>query len=191
MKYRKLSLTLSSLAISGLVGCASVNEHAGIVVKGYTKAYGPSNAVALKPVLKPSLSFSSINFGNGTEFLYDDDFATRWSSKGEHVWVVFDYKKPVEFNAVRLAFFKGNGRISRFDIEVSNDGRGWTQVISNGESSGKTDKYERFPFVTLKSRYIKFVGYGNTENIWSALTEFQAVNCNINLCPISDLINQN
>lgn len=190
MKYRKLNLTLSALTITGLVGCASVDENAGIVVKGYTKADGPSNTVALKPVLKPSLSFSSINFGNGPEFLFDDDFATRWSSKGEHVWVVFDYANPIEFNAVRLAFFKGNGRISRFDIEVSNDGRGWTPIIVNGESSGKTDKFERFPFINLKSRYIKFIGYGNTENIWSALTEFQVVNCKVNFCPISDLINQ-
>lgn len=203
MKNRKLALLLSAIVATSLVGCASTETETKaaptktkakkvkpelIKPQGYIKAYGPSNEKGTAPIATPIGGFSSINFGNTPDHVYDNDFSTRWSSKGEKVWIVLDYGKAVEFNAVRLAFFKGDERITRFDIQVSETGKGWTPVIQAGESSGKTAGYERFPFITVKAQYIKFIGFGNTNNVWSAVTEFQAVNCKINECPASELI---
>ncbi|MDA7746622.1 discoidin domain-containing protein [Psychromonas sp.] len=202
----KFSLILTALLATGLVGCASSEQPVSVektakvekkekpvLIKplGYVKRYGTSNETNTAPIPKPVAGFSTEDFGNTPYNVFDENFDTRWSSKGDKVWVVIDYGKPIEFNAVRLAFYKGDERITRFDLAVSETGQGWTNVITGGESSGLTAGFERFPFITVKAQYIKLIGYGNTNNVWTALSEFQAVNCKINVCPASELINAN
>ncbi|TEW55313.1 discoidin domain-containing protein [Psychromonas sp. RZ22] len=197
MKHGKLSLLITTSVAIALAGCAATAtppkaKKSGPVLitpNGYVKAYGPSNEKGTEDILKPVGIFSSQHDGHKPDALFDGDLNTRWSSKGNKAWVVLNYGKSVEFNAVRLAFHNGSERISRFDIEVSEDGKGWTKVVTAGESSGKTSDFERFPFVTVKAQFIKYVGYGNTHNQWNSITEFNAVNCKVNTCLASELIN--
>ncbi|MDA7746318.1 discoidin domain-containing protein [Psychromonas sp.] len=205
MKHGKLSLFLTASSAVMLVGCGATTPPPApvkpitvvpkkpkvelIKPSGYVKPYGPSNAAGSDELLVPVGIFSSEHDGNAPDQIADGDLQTRWSSNGKKSWIVLDYGKSAEFNAARLAFYKGDLRISQFDIEVSEDGRGWTKVITGGESSGKTDGYERFPFVTVKAQFVKFIGYGNTSNTWNSISELNIVNCKINTCLESELIN--
>lgn len=160
-----------------------------ITPMGYVKSEGPSNESGSQPAAIPTNSTTNFVDENTPNYVYDNDFSTRWAAKGDNASLMLEYPQPIEVNAVRMAFYKGDQRISRFDILVSNDGTNWQPVITNGESSGKTVDFERFPFESVQARFIKYVGHGNTMNTWSALTEFKAVDCHINTCPAKELIN--
>lgn len=152
---------------------------------------GPVNTVGSEPRLLPKVAFSSATDGNVPSRIHDDDLTTRWSSKGKDAWIVLDYGKVVEFDAVRIAFYKGDQRASRFMVQASKDGRKWVDVVPKTASSGKSTGYERYPFKATKARYIKYVGYGNTKNIWNSILELNAVNCTVNTCLASEFIRAN
>lgn len=139
-------------------------------------------------ILTPLQVSSSSHDGNGPERLSDDDLTTRWSANGLGEWAMYDYGSVHTFDAVRLAFHKGSERKTHFDIQVSKDGSKWQTVLENAESSGAVNGYERFDFQPVQARYIRYVGQGNTKNAWSSVTEFAALNCNINRCPDNHII---
>ncbi len=168
MKNGNLSLLLSASIAVALSACTE-----------------PASAeVALIPVA----ATSSPHDGNGPDRLIDGDLKSRWSASGDNSFAILDYGKVSEFDAVRLAFHKGDERLSKFDIEVSEDGEKWTQVITGAQSSGLVLTIERFPFSAIKARYIKYVGHGNTSNMWNSVNEFYAVNCKVNTCIATEII---
>jgi len=140
--------------------------------------------------LKPAEITASSDDGNGPAFLLDDDIATRWSANGDGEWAMFDYGKPETFDAVRLAFHKGDARSTMFDIEVSEDGETWTQVVTGAKSSGALTSFERFEFDSVNARFVKYVGHGNTSNTWNSLTEMLPLNCQVNSCPKDEIITE-
>ncbi|WP_413693146.1 polysaccharide lyase family 7 protein [Psychromonas sp. KJ10-2] len=171
MKHGKLNLLLSTSIAVALSGCATTDE-----------PVGPINLSGTSAPLVVVEATSSTHDGNGPDRLIDGDTSTRWSASGDNSYAVLDYGQVAEFDAVRIAFSKGNERASTFDILVSEDGNTWTTVLEGEKSSGKITSIERFPFTAVKARYIKYVGHGNTKNMWNSLTEFYAVNCSINTC---------
>jgi hypothetical protein len=142
------------------------------------------------PLLMPTSVDSSTHDGNGPDRLIDGDLKTRWSASGDNSWAVLDYGQVAEFDAIRMAFHKGDERSSKFDIAISEDGEKWTNVITAGESSGKTLTIERFPIDLVKARFVKYIGHGNSKNMWNSLNEFNAVNCEINECPVTEIITE-
>ncbi|WP_435235171.1 polysaccharide lyase family 7 protein [Psychromonas sp. PT13] len=140
------------------------------------------------PALIPVAVSGSLDDGNGPERLIDGDLKTRWSSKEKDAWAILDYGKVAEFDAVRLAFNKGDERNTIFGIAVSTDGKTWTEVINKTQSSGELNTYERFEFEPVKAQYIKYIGYGNSKSNWNSVTEFSALNCSINDCPVNEII---
>ena len=141
------------------------------------------------PLLVPISADSSVHDGNGPDRLIDGDLKTRWSASGDNSWAVLDYGEVAEFDAIRMAFHKGDARASKFDVAISEDGTAWTNVITAGESSGRTLTIERFPIDLVKARFVKYIGHGNTKNMWNSLNEFNAVNCAINECVVTEIIN--
>ncbi|OEF29172.1 polysaccharide lyase family 7 protein [Vibrio rumoiensis] len=141
-----------------------------------------------EPVLTPVAVEASGHDGNGPDRLFDNDIKTRWSASGDGQWAVLDYGSAHEFNAIRAAFSKGNERKTKFDLLVSTDGKTWTPVLQNQESSGGVIGYERFEFAPVTARYIKYVGHGNSSNDWNSVTELAPLNCGINACPSNQII---
>lgn len=179
MKHGNLGLLLSASAVAvALAGCASTKGPAG-----------PINENGTEPYLVPEKITASSNDGNGPERLIDGDIGTRWSASGPGETATLDYGKVATFDAVRLAFSKGDQRETYFDIEVSEDGKTWKKVLSGGESSGLTNTIERFPFAPVQARYVRYVGQGNSKNTWNSVTEFNAVNCKVNTCSALEFIN--
>ncbi|WP_298942046.1 polysaccharide lyase family 7 protein [uncultured Psychromonas sp.] len=178
MKHGKLSLFLSTSIAVALSGCATTTD----------EPTGPINLAGTQAALTVVATESSVHDGNGPDRLIDGDISTRWSASGDNAYATLDYGQVAEFDAVRIAFSKGHQRASNFDILVSEDGKTWTTVLEGMKSSGKVTSIERFPFTAVKARYIKYVGHGNTKNMWNSVTEFYAVNCAVNTCLPNEFI---
>lgn len=112
---------------------------------------------------------------NSKNNMLDNNFSTRWTSAnsattGENA--IFELEDVQQIDGVAIAFWRGDTRNYLFDIYVSEDGDTWTKV-TGGQSNGKTEGLEKFTFDSIKARYVKFVGAGNTVNGHSNILEFK------------------
>jgi len=122
------------------------------------------------------MTASDFQVGNGPENTRDQDLSTRWSARGDGQWIQYDLDSPRKVNDVRIAWYRGNVRQTRFDLEVSLDDAAWTKVFS-GSSSGSTLELERYEVESMSARYFRIVGHGNTENNWNSVTEVEIHGC--------------
>ena len=113
--------------------------------------------------------------GNGNTILnsFDGLLSTRWAPEGTDgaAWGVYDLGAVYPLDKVYLSYHNGNSRTYYFSIEVSEDGVNYTPVIENGESSGTTLELEEYDLGGVNARYVKYIGGGNTENLWNSVTE--------------------
>ena len=133
------------------------------------KLYGPSTDVG--SVLAVAGATASSHDGNRPVGAIDGDLSTRWSAKGTKQWLRLDLGQPRQLGEVEIAWYRGDERKALFEIEASADGRNWRQVFS-GTSSGRTTGPERYA-VAAKTRFVRIVGRGNTENRWNSISEIQ------------------
>jgi len=114
---------------------------------------------------------ASVNSGNSPVNTLDKDLMTSWAAEGDGQWIMFDFGELQSFTGMGIAWFAGDKRKSRFDIELSHDGKNWTGIL-NGESSGTTAGIEPFPFNGKnKARFIRITGHGNNMGKWNNITE--------------------
>lgn len=113
---------------------------------------------------------ASTDDGNAAANTLDGKPETRWSAQGVGQWIRFDFGEARTVSALAAAFYRGDSRASIFDIESSDDGKEWKKVFS-GKSSGTSIAPERFSFPPVKTRYIRIVGRGNTENDWNSIAD--------------------
>jgi hypothetical protein len=102
----------------------------------------------------------------------DGDLSTRWSGQGDGQWIRLDLGTNRDVSVVRIAFYVGDQRTARFDIQTSLDGASWTTVYS-GSSNGLTTQLQTFDAVDSTARFIRVVGHGNSQNDWNSLTEIE------------------
>ncbi|MGN6419452.1 MAG: discoidin domain-containing protein, partial [Pseudobacter sp.] len=115
---------------------------------------------------------ASADDGNIPANVLDNNLATRWSASGDGQWIQFCLGAgPVPVTGVQIAFYNGNVRASRFDIQVSSNGSTWTNVVTGLQSSGITNALETFNFAQVITKYIRILGHGNTVNAWNSYTE--------------------
>ncbi|WP_104024607.1 polysaccharide lyase family 7 protein [Vibrio hyugaensis] len=169
MRPNTLQSFLAASVMLALTGCVSNGDGKDI------NTPAPINVVA------------SSHDGNLPNQVMDGNLQTRWSASGQGETMTFDYGQEIAFDAVKLAFHKGDERVTKFNIEVSQDGNTWNTVVSDGQSTGKSQSLERFDFPEVTARYIKYVGMGNSKNDWNSVTEFMGVNCKTDYCSNQEL----
>jgi len=105
----------------------------------------------------------------------DGNMETRWAADGPGKWIQFCIgDDPVSVSGVRIAFYNGNIRRSKFDILSSIDGINWTTVATGLQSSGKSSDFESFNFnEPVIARKIRIVGQGNSANTWNVYSEVE------------------
>jgi len=108
--------------------------------------------------------------GNEPSNTIDGEAATRWSAQGDGQWIRFDLGATLNVPRVDIAWYKGDQRRQRFDIELSIDGMQFTKVYS-GESSGSNTTFESYTFTAANARYVRIVGHLNDTNDWNSITE--------------------
>lgn len=126
---------------------------------------------AVKPVAVTASAQESKAAGGFGDFppekTIDGDLAANssWRAeiKDEKVgqWIQYDLGATARVTAVQLAFVKGNERVYRFDVELSEDGKTWAAVFS-GKSSGKDKGFETFDLKPTSGRYVRIRGFGNS-----------------------------
>jgi hypothetical protein len=113
---------------------------------------------------------ASANNGNQPALVLDGNLATRWSAQGAGQWIAFDLGATHPVAAADIAWFKGDERVAKFEIQTSGTGTDWTSVFQ-GNGSGTNANFERFPMANTPARFVRIVGYGNNLNDWNSLAE--------------------
>ncbi len=139
-----------------------------------TLTMAATSALAIDPV---SMTASDDD-GNVPENTYDNDLGTRWSAKGDGVWIRYDFGTQVSLEAMDISFYKGNARQASFEIQNSSDGSSWS-ILVDTSSSGTTLAQETYPLNDANGRYFRIVGYGNTSNTWTSVTEVDFIESGI------------
>lgn len=115
---------------------------------------------------------ASANDGNVPANAIDGSLATRWSAEGDGQWIRFDIGSQATVKSVRVAWYKGDTRSARFDIQTSDTGSSWNTVYS-GHSSGTSAALETYDVTDWLGRYVRIVGHGNSYNDWNSITEVE------------------
>ena len=106
---------------------------------------------------------------NIPENTYDGNLETKWAALDE-AEITWDLGEVKQLGHIGLAFLNGSTRKQIFDLEVSADGKQWTQVFS-GRSSGNTENLEAYDLKGLSGRYVKLKSHGASNSKWLSLSE--------------------
>lgn len=104
----------------------------------------------------------------------DDNLSTRWSAEGDGVQITYTLSRLAPVAYVQVAFYRGDERRTRFDVEVSSDGVDWTATGTGIQSGGTSLELERFDFLEVQALHVRIVGHGNdmpTSESWTSFTE--------------------
>lgn len=108
---------------------------------------------------------------NAPKNTLDGNYQTRWASDLFMTEIDYDLGKTVELSHVGIALFIGNIRQTMFKIALSDDGENW-RVIQDIKSSGITEEMEIYNIGNEKARYVRLIGYGNTQgSLWFNVAE--------------------
>lgn len=152
--------------------CSSSN-YGQVIVYDVTVTHGQSEPPPPPPgdELEICGVTASGDDGNVPANAIDGDLGTRWSDEGDGVWIRFDLCEQVVANAVAIAWHQGDRRRASFQVQTSTDGSSWTTAVARRDSSGTTLQPELYEFTDRTGRYLRIVGYGNTNNDWTSITE--------------------
>lgn len=158
----------------GLVGGNTMARNAtGNSVGSYGSSYDPTRPIGDVPPVPLAIAavIASGDDGNVAANTIDNKLSTRWSAKGAGQWIQYDLGALARIEAVKIAFYKGSERSTRFAVETSADGVTWTPRIQ-ALSSGTTTALESFAMPAgTTARYVRIYGYGNTRDDWNSLTQ--------------------
>lgn len=115
--------------------------------------------------------------GNTPSNAIDGNLSTRWSHNGKGQWLLLQLKEATKVRAVDVAFYSGAKRKSYFDVQLSDDGSTFTDVLTGQETSGTTDEMERYAFTPATASYVRLVCNGNSAggDNWNSITEVRVV----------------
>jgi len=148
----------------------------------------PSPELPVKDVGDNSASIVNVSAssddGNLANNALDDDLSTRWSAKGEGETLDISLSKAVLISAVELAFYKGDERLAFFDLHYRKNGE-WKPLLTQLSSEGHSLDKQRFVFSPVLTDGLRYVGYGNTGNMFNSLTEISLLDENLQVIPLS------
>jgi hypothetical protein len=113
---------------------------------------------------------ASTHDGNIPANTVDNNLGTRWSAEGNNQWIAYDLGSVRTVGYVNIAVYQGNQRRNVFDIQTSANGTSWTTIWS-AESSGTTTSEQTYNFPDVQTRYLRYLGHGNSGSLWNSLTE--------------------
>jgi hypothetical protein len=144
-------------------------------VQGRTVSLSPSTPISFAaPLRLNGVTASSAQSGNGIVNVLDGNLGSRWSAQGDGQWAQLDLGSVRAVNEVRIAWYSGSTRTTRFEVQTSRDGTSWTSTIPRTSSSGKTTALESYPVAVVPARYVRVIGHGNSVNDWISITELRA-----------------
>ncbi len=122
-----------------------------------------------------AVSASTQSVGYEPELTVDGDLSveSRWSGKGDGVWIQYELNDTVSVASVSIAAWDEPEKFS-FDISVSIDGSSWSEVFS-GQTDGIDNGLEQFTFSSSLARFVRITGHGNdggpNDYLWNSYQE--------------------
>ena len=93
------------------------------------------------------------NDGNVPTNAIDRKLDTRWSHNGTDGIITFDLGSTLSVNRVKIAWYQGDQRIAKFNLQYSTDNVTYTNILpgsgSNWQSTGKSLQLQEFSFVNF------------------------------------------
>lgn len=120
----------------------------------------------------PTDVYASQDDGNIALNAMDCDFDTRWSAIGDGATLTFVFDAVQTVGGAKIAWHSGDERSAFFDIQISDDGSDWTDVLTGQSSSGTSQAFEEFNFPSPQTaKYVRYVGRGNSSSEWNSVKE--------------------
>ena len=164
----------------GVVSLALLQEQGGdgLLVECSSKegSVPPVLEVELGPaVVLPVVAVTGDPGDTGTALAntIDGDLGTRWSNLTHGAQVTWDLGAVEDVTGLGLAFHAGDIRVGFFEIRVSADNVTWT-TVDGGVSTGRSLQHQiRMWESSVSARYVRYVGFGNSDSAWNSLTGVQ------------------
>ncbi len=119
---------------------------------------------------------------NRPENVLDGNLSTRWSAESPELegednapYIDFELSELTEVSGIRIAWFRGDQRKSSFKVLVSQNGVEYVFVFLSGESSGNTKALETYSFGSFPAKFVRILGFGNSDNRWNSITEVEII----------------
>lgn len=126
-----------------------------------------------KLIITAPVFASSFQNPNLPENSIDDDPESRWSAEGEGEWIQYDLGSVKVVSFVNIAWLNGDERTATFDIELSEDANNWMSAASGVITSGMSEGLETHDIPDTQARYVRIVGYGNSNSDWNSITNLE------------------
>ena len=106
--------------------------------------------------------------GNRAVCVLDDDYVSRWTAEDD-AWIMLELEEATEVYALGIAWYLGDQRNYKYEVEISEDGENWTEVYA-GSSSGTTTQLESILLGNQKAKYVRYQGHGHAAGTWNNIT---------------------
>ncbi|MEM9386906.1 MAG: polysaccharide lyase family 7 protein [Pseudomonadota bacterium] len=119
--------------------------------------------------------------GNGPEHAIDDDLdpASRWVSPGDAKSITLDLGAQHLVREIGIAWFEGDQRSASFSVSASQDGADFEPLLADQQSTGTTQRFERYDTPDTPARYLRIENFGNSLNTDNAIIEGTAFGCTL------------
>ena len=121
--------------------------------------------------IKP-MTVSTTNEMKPIKNITDNNINTMWTSQGAN-YVDYDFGKVVNLHSVAIAIDSRGTRNYSFEIQRSDNGKNWTDIIPDTYTSIYTDLPEIFKLGDVKSRFVRLIANGNTANDYNNYYELR------------------
>ena len=179
MNYRA-SLLAGLLAVTGCGGGSSsapVSNPPPTTVPPVTTSCTGNHLINVIAATDNGLSGA----GNGPDMAIDDILgpASRWESPGDPGTITLDLGVRYLVREVGIAWFEGDQRVSSFSVHASEDGVTFEPLLTNQQSSGETQSFERYDTPDTPAQYVRIESHGNSLNADNAIIEGTAFGCTL------------
>lgn len=98
----------------------------------------------------------------------DGNVKTHWAANGD-AWVQLELDQAQSIENIVLVPFKAYERRLKFSVSYSADGKSWTSLADNLQTSNNATNGEKFTFPAIDARFIRLDTFGTDVNKWSAI----------------------
>jgi hypothetical protein len=112
--------------------------------------------------------------GNVPANAIDGKLDTRWSAFGKGQFLRLDFGTPKRVDKIKIAWYQGDKRSNSFEIlTAQNQGDPFISKLKTDSKQGST-ALQDYSIPLTNCRYVRIVGYGNTQNDWISISEVEA-----------------
>lgn len=111
--------------------------------------------------------------GNIADNVYDGILTNRWSGEGDGAYIDLELESLCKVSFIKVGLYKGNERHSYFDLQASEDGVDYFDILTDIISEITDESLVIYDFPDTSARFIRIVGHGNSDSEWNSYTEFE------------------